>query len=131
MLAAFSATAIFLVWYWKTINSDSLEFQPFSIEYFFLVPSDFAINDISRFGSVKSYYFTAADGPKPEILIVKVLLRNDASESLRGLIAFLIKQGYKKIYDETYRKFNREISIIMDSSCKAHCEAVLALMHYL
>jgi hypothetical protein len=130
VIVAFCTALICFTWYLKTIYSDSLEFQPFTLEYFVLVPRDIAVTKLSTFGSVASYHFSAADGPKPEIILVKILLKGDVSQRLNTLAAFFIKEGYAGPY-EKMQKSNNEISIVRGDACSIDCEVVISLMTYL
>lgn len=131
---AFTATASALticVWYLKTIYNESLQFKPYTAQYYILVPSDITVANLSQLGSARSYYYSAADGPKPEIISVKILLKEDATESLGNMAGYFVSKGYTRSGNDTYKKSNIEISILGDDTCRTNCEAVISLMRYL
>jgi|CXWL01.1.fsa_nt_gi hypothetical protein len=119
------------IWYLHIIYNESLEFKPLSIEYFLLVPTEITIDALSRFGSVDLYHFSAADGPKPEITSVKLLLNEGKIESIRQLRDYFINMGFHETNGNAFQKESIEISITIEEECRINCEAMVSMMQHL
>lgn len=104
------------IYYVKLSFSESLRFSGHSIQYLLLTPEILKKLPVEEIGTVKHYYYSAADGNKP--LINAIEMESKKSEDIieTTVTNYLIKNGFTTDTPNTFVKDKQEISLGIEKS---------------
>ena len=119
-----------LVWWFRQIHDESLYIEPGSLSYHLLVPDELKQDRLTPFGKVLQYQRSAADGPKPTIIVVSIQVDKPGAASVQRLTDAYAAIGFSVSRSGRLVRGTTELEISGDAACSAGCRVTLAMSQH-
>lgn len=124
------ALLVALASFYRVVLDESLSIEPGSLTYHLLVPSDLKVDRLAKFGVVKQYRRSAADGPKPTITVAAITVDGSGDAAIQAITAAYVALGYAVSSPGHLAKGDTELDASFEGACASGCQVDLALSHH-
>src|SRR5438105_3255945 len=116
--------------FYRVVLDESLSIEPGSLTYHLLVPSDLKVDRLAKFGVVKEYRRSAADGPKSTITVASITVDGSGDAAIQAITAAYMALGYAATSPGHLVRGDTELDASFEGACASGCRVDLALSRH-